>query len=66
MLQSMVQVMTFTYAFFMIDVMMNELNAQSSQTLVVLSVVVPLLWAFVRSLSLAFNGEAINQAVSIR
>ncbi|MPC19320.1 hypothetical protein E2C01_012234 [Portunus trituberculatus] len=60
MLQSMVQVMTFTYALFMIDVMMKELRAQSSEALVVLSVVVPLLWAFLRSISLAFNGEAIN------
>ncbi|KAK8377692.1 hypothetical protein O3P69_013973 [Scylla paramamosain] len=61
MLQSMVQVMTFTYAFFMMDVMMNELSEQNSKELIVLSVLVPLLWAFVRSLSLAFNGEIINQ-----
>lgn len=61
MLHSMVQVMTFTYAFLVIDVMMKELRAENSKPVIVLSIVVPLLWAFVRSFTLTFNGEVINQ-----
>lgn len=62
---TMVQMMAFTFAAFIIDFMMDELKTQTSQTMVVLSVLVPLIWTVARSVSLAFNGELISHAVSV-
>lgn len=61
----MVQIMAFSYAAFIFDFMMDELIKQTSVTTLTLSVSVPLLWTLVRSLNLAFNGETINNAVSM-
>lgn len=62
---TMMQIMAFTFAAFILDFMMDELETQTSQTMVVLSVLVPLVWIVTRSLSLAFNGEVINHVVSV-
>lgn len=65
MMMAMVQMMAFTFAVFIIDFIMDDLKTQTSPTMVVLSVLVPLIWTVARSLSLAFNGEVINHAVSV-
>ncbi|XP_050715819.1 uncharacterized protein LOC126998349 [Eriocheir sinensis] len=64
-MMAMVQVMAFTFAAVMIDFMMDELKTQTSPTIVVLSVLVPLIWTDARSLGLSLNGEVINHAVSV-